>query len=455
VLFLMFQAVFTWAEVPKDAIDNGFQALGGFIAGHLPPGLIRGFLTDGLISGVGSVLVFLPQILVLFLFIILLEDFGYMARAAFLMDRIMGGAGLHGRAFIPLLSSFACAIPGIMATRTIENRKDRLATIFIAPFMSCSARLPVYTLLIGTFFVAWGAIAQAGIMLSLYALGIVAAAATAWLFKRSMLKGPKAAFILELPTYKVPQASQIARTVWVNTREFLTKAGTTIFCLSVVLWALMYYPRLPGSQRDEITGRYTAVANAWGNESHLAAKKDSSEFAKVQERYFDMAAHDPRGEPEAHKAWDSTCAAESDAQIASAQLRHSFAGRFGHVIEPVIRPLGYDWKMGVGLVGAFAAREVFVSTMAITYSAGDKEHTADLAGAMKADRYPDGRPVWTPLAAVSLLIWFVLAMQCLSTLSVVRKETGGWGWPIAMLIYMNALAYVVCLGVYQIGLRMR
>src|SRR5262245_2221252 len=252
-----------------------------------------------------------------------------------------------------------------MATRTIENRKDRLATIFVSPFVCCRSRLPVYPLLIASFFGASSSLIQGGIMLSLYALGILAAAGTAWLFKRSFLKGPTPAFILEMPMYKVPQLSQVVRAVVVNTGAFLKKAGTIIFCLSVILWAMTYYPRLPESQ-----------ANAALAELQIAplGERDTETAMAVRERV-----------------------------LSAEQLRHSLAGRFGHLIEPIIKPLGYDWKMGVGLVGAFAAREVFVSTMGIVYSVGDPgDETADLESAMKSDHYPSGKPVWTPLVAVSL-----------------------------------------------------
>jgi ferrous iron transport protein B len=286
-----------------------------------------------------------------------------------------------------------------MATRTIENRKDRLATILVAPFMSCSARLPVYTLLIGTFFAAYGAFVQAGVMLACYSLGIVAAVVTAWIFKRSFLKGAPTAFILELPSYKFPQASQVFRQVWTNSSKFLSKAGTTIFCLSVVLWGLTYY----------------GVSNARLDAAKVAGADDNT--------------------------------------LSAMRMNESVAGRIGHWMEPALKPLGYNWKMGIGLVGAFAAREVFVSTMGITYAVGDVENgnTTKLATAMQADHYADGHAVWTPLVAVSLLVWFVLALQCMSTLAVTRRETGGWGWPIFMLVYMNALAYVVSLLVYQVG----
>jgi ferrous iron transport protein B len=363
---------------------------------------------------------------------------------------------LHGKSFIPLLSSFACAIPGIMATRTIEDRKSRLATILIAPFMSCSARLPVYTLLIGTFFIGAGALAQAGIMLALYGLGIVAAAGTAWVFKRSLLRGPTPAFILELPTYKVPQATQVARQVFNNTWSFLAKAGTTIFCLSIILWAMTYYPRLPGARVNQVAAPFeqkledakselAKVGASIAADSTIAAAKGSGAKSEAEELRDALTAGIKETEDAKEKA------------LSAAQLNHSIAGRLGHFMEPAIRPLGYDWKMGVGLVGAFAAREVFVSTMGIIYSVGDVEEsgTTDLSKAMKADTYTSGpragKAVWTPLVAVSLLVWFVLAMQCMSTIAIVRRETGGWRWPIFMLVYMNALAYVVALGVYQIG----
>lgn len=399
IMAALFVTIFWLAQPIMDAIQNFVTALGAHTTGRMPEGPLKALLNDGVFAGVGTVVVFLPQIALLFLFLAILEDSGYLARAAFLMDRLLSKVGLHGKSFIPLLSSFACAIPGIMATRTIENRKDRLATILVAPFMSCSARLPVYTLLIGTFFAAYGAFVQAGVMLACYSLGIVAAVVTAWIFKRSFLKGAPTAFILELPSYKFPQASQVFRQVWTNSSKFLSKAGTTIFCLSVVLWGLTYY----------------GVSNARLDAAKVAGADDNT--------------------------------------LSAMRMNESVAGRIGHWMEPALKPLGYNWKMGIGLVGAFAAREVFVSTMGITYAVGDVENgnTTKLATAMQADHYADGHAVWTPLVAVSLLVWFVLALQCMSTLAVTRRETGGWGWPIFMLVYMNALAYVVSLLVYQVG----
>ncbi|MGD1278449.1 MAG: ferrous iron transport protein B [Tepidisphaeraceae bacterium] len=398
VMASLFVTIFWLAQPIMNGMQNGIVFVGHWLTHRLPQGPLKSMLNDGVIGGVGTVIAFVPQIALLFFFLAILEDSGYLSRAAFLMDKLLARVGLHGKSFIPLLSSFACAIPGIMAARTIESRRDRLATILIAPFMSCSARLPVYALLIGTFFASHSALVQAGIMLGCYALGILAAVATAWVFKRSLLKGGATAFILELPSYKVPQLSQVARQVWLNAGEFVTKAGTTILAFSVVLWALAYYPRLPaGREQAALLG----------------------------------------GGPNA---------------VTAAQSEYSFAGRVGHAMEPALRPLGFDWKMGVGLVGAFAAREVFVSTMGITYAVGDVENgTRNLSAAMRADRYADGRPVWTPLVAISLLVWFVLALQCMSTVAIARRETGGWRWPIFMLVYMNLLAYAVSLAVYQVG----
>jgi len=394
IMTALFTAVFWLAKPMMDAVKDGVAWVGLHVAARLPDGPIRALVADGIFAGVGTVLVFAPQIALLFLFLAALEDSGYLARAAFLMDRVLSKVGLNGKSFIPLLSSFACAIPGILATRTIEGRRDRLATILVAPFMSCSARLPVYALLIAACLPGAKAWQQALVLFGLYALGILAAVLTSLLIKRRLDRGQRSSFILELPTYKRPQASQVLYQVWTNTKAFVTRAGTTICAFSIVLWALLYYPRLPvGPQMDE---------------------------TKQQ----------------------------------AAQIEHSFAGKVGHAIEPVVRPLGYDWKMGVGLVSAFAAREVFVSTLGITYSVGStSENTKDLTKAMSEDRRPDGSKVWTPLTAISLMLWFVLAMQCLSTMAVVRRETGGWKWPLAQLAFMNGVAYFLCLIVYQVGRR--
>ena len=392
----MFAAMF-WLAKPIQSTLSGFIGMvGSVVASHLPGDALQSLVRDGIFAGVGSVIVFVPQIAILFLFLAVLEDSGYLSRAAFLMDRLLSRVGLHGKSFIPLLSGFACAIPAIMATRTIERRRSRLATILVLPFMTCSARLPVYGLLVGTFFAAYGSLVQAGVMLGLYVLGIVFAAAIALVFRRTLLRGQDSGFILELPTYKVPQPSVVGRQVWSNSSKFLTRAGTTIFLICLALWTISYYPRLPHDQAGRLP---------------------------------------------------------DEGARAAAQRSYSFAGRLGRTIEPGIRPLGFDWKIGVACIGAFAAREVFVSTLAIVHGTGTDDREENLAASMQADRYPNGRKVWTPLVTASVLLWFVLAMQCLSTVMVVRQETGGWRWPVFMLVYMNALAYVACLSLYQIGSR--
>ncbi len=471
----LFVSIFWLAAPIMDAATNVVTWLGGWVGNKLLPesGALHDLWADGIVAGVGGVVVFVPQIAILFFFLSVMEDTGYLARAAFLMDRLLSKVGLHGKSFIPMLSSFACAIPGIMATRTIENRKDRLATIFVAPFMSCSARLPVYTLLIGSFFAGYGALAQGGIMLSLYLLGIIAAVVTAFFFKRTLLKGAPTSFILELPAYKVPQWGQVLRTVWTNTRAFLTKAGTTIFCLSVVLWAMTYYPRLngmaDGTARQKWLVKTLSGIHIEGAKLMLsynskfpggdkwASTTDAVKQGKMAESILNnnMISESEKIDrlfAITNPQLKTTFEGQATEYVAAEQLRQSIAGRLGHGIEPVIKPLGFDWKMGVGLVGAFAAREVFVSTLGIVYSAGDTEdNTTPLQDAMRADKYADGKPVWTPLVAVCLMVWFVLALQCMSTLAFVRRETGGWAWPIGMLAYMNGLAWVACFAVYQLG----
>jgi ferrous iron transport protein B len=475
----LFVTLFWVAKPIMDGIQHGITALGVWTTTHMADGPLKDLLNDGVFAGVGAVVVFVPQIALLFLFLAILEDSGYLARAAFLMDRLLAKTGLHGKSFIPLLSSFACAIPGIMATRTIENRRERLATILVAPFMSCSARLPVYTLLIGAFFASYGAVRQAGIMLACYALGIVAAAGTAWVFKRTLTKGPATSFILELPTYKVPQLSQVARQVWINTCAFLTKAGTTIFCLSVILWAMAYYPRLPEARWHQIENDRAFSADSLFFLKAISAPSQTLDAGtgltdQSQRNVPEIGSENQRARMLSSTVSSMTVnghtASTAEMQqihseilkheFAAAQAEYSIAGRLGHLMEPAIRPLGYDWKIGIGLVSAFAAREVFVSSMGIVYSVGEVEdgQTADLAQAMRRDTYSSGphagQPVWTPAVAISLLVWFVLAMQCISTFAIVRRETGGWRWPIFMLVYMNALAYVVALAVYQVGSRM-
>ncbi len=399
VVLVVFQAIYSFSEAPMNGIEALTGWAGDFLSTKLPDGPLRDLLVQGVIAGVGGVIVFLPQIFILFFFLGILEDSGYMARAAFVMDKHMGRVGLHGRAFIPLLSSFACAIPGVMATRTIDNPRDRLTTILIAPLMSCSARLPVYTLMIGTFIPeikVFGFVSSRALtMISLYILGVAVAMACGWVFKRTLFKAPTPSLMLELPPFRMPTARNVLFVMWERGSEFIKRAGTTIFALSILLWFCLNYPRL-----------------------------DTLKIA-------------PNTSPE---------------RIAALQSQTSFAGRVGHALEPAIAPLGFNWKIGVGLIGAMAAREVFVSTMGTVYSVGEADEVSKpLRQAMRDDKWPDGRPVWTTLTAVSILVYFVIAMQCVSTLAVVKRETGGWKWPIFMQFYMTALAYLASLLIFQGG----
>lgn len=447
----MFLSIFSLAVPLMEAIETGVAYAAELVNRLVPEGALRGLLTDGVIAGVGNVIVFFPQICILFLFIGLLEDTGYMARAAFLMDRIMNRVGLHGKSFIPLLSSHACAIPGIMATRTIENPRDRLVTILVAPLMSCSARLPVYTVLIGAC-MPGGALVKAGVMLAMYGLGIVSALSMATLFKKTLLKGPTPAFIMELPPYRMPRPSTILRVMWDRSKLFLQRAGTVILAITIVLWAMMHYP-LDTQRTATYESQRAAVFARWFAETRAASHADGSH----------AATHE-------HKAIPPVVSAVSLADLpdnlqaeiqeinnteAADNLRNSFGGRLGHMIEPLIRPLGFDWRIGVGIIASFAAREVFVGTMGIVFSVGeaDEESTA-LRDQLQAAAWPDGRPLFTPLAAVSLMVFYVLACQCASTIAVVYRETNSWRWPLFMFAYMSVLAFTGSLVVYQLGSRL-
>jgi ferrous iron transport protein B len=417
ILLLVFQAIFSWASLPMDLLDRGFGALGDVVRSAMPPGILTDLVVDGIIAGVGGVLVFLPQILLLFLFISLLEDTGYMARAAFLLDKLMSRVGLHGKAFLPLISSFACAIPGIMATRTIEDRRDRFTTILIAPFMSCSARLPVYTLMIAAFFAGqtvFGFLSLGAVlMLAMYALGIAVAIIVAFIFKRTVFKAPPPPFIMELPPYRMPNLRTVVQNMLTRAWIFVKRAGTVILTISIILWALMYFPRA-GSPPYE--GGVAAQVSSVGVDGVVLSTSD-----------------DPSPESE--------------------QLKNSFAGTLGHAIEPVIRPLGFDWKIGVALIASFAAREVLVSTLSIIYNVGkdENESSPSLIAAIQNAKKEDGARAWTPLVALSMMVFFVLAMQCMSTVAVVRRETNSWRWPLVMIGYMTGLAYLASLVTYQIG----
>ena len=417
ILLLVFQAIFSWATLPMDLLESGFGAAGDFVRSQMAEGILTDLFVDGIIAGVGGVLIFLPQILLLFLFISILEDTGYLARAAFLLDKLMSRVGLHGKAFLPLMSSFACAIPGIMATRTIEDRRDRFATIMIAPFMSCSARLPVYTLMIAAFFAGqtvFGFISLGAVlMLAMYSLGVIAAVVSAFVLKRTLLKAPPPPFLMELPPYRLPNLRTVLQNMFTRGWLFVKRAGTVILAISIVLWALMYFPR---------------------------ADVRSSEFQVPSSESRSSSA----GELETRN---------SELETGGQQLQNSYAGKLGHFIEPVIQPLGFDWKIGVALIASFAAREVLVSTLSIIYNVGkdENEESETLISAIHDAKKADGSLVWSPLTALTLMVFFVLAMQCMSTIAVVRRETNSWTWTLFMVGYMTALAYLAAFVTYQGG----
>ena len=377
VLFLMFQAVFSWATPLMDMISAGFEWLSALVQTTLPDGMLRSLISDGIISGVGSVLVFLPQIVILFLFIILLEDVGYMARAAFLMDKLMGRAGLHGRAFIPLLSSFACAIPGIMGTRVINSWRDRLVTILVSPLMTCSARIPVYTLIIAAFIprgAVFGVVDRQGlVMFGLYAAGIVSALGVAMVMRLFFHRHASEPFIMELPDYKLPSVKNVAWGVFERARIFLRRAGTIILTMMIVIWFLSSFPAPPPGAT----------------------------------------------EPAIH---------------------YSLAGMIGHAVEPILKPIGFNWQIAVALITGMAAREVAVAALGTVYAVGG-ESGGSLTQILSTH--------WSLASGLAFLAWYVFAPQCASTLAVVKRETNSWRWPTVMFVYMLVMAYIAAMIVYQ------
>ena len=385
ILAGLFYTIFSVSGYPMDWIDGIFGWLGGQVESRMAEGDLRNLLTEGIIGGVGGVVIFLPQILMLFFFIGLMENTGYLARVSFMMDRLMSGVGLNGKAFIPILSSYACAIPGIMATRTMESARDRLITILVAPITSCSARLPVYLMLIALMLPNGTDSEQAMVMLGLYVLSILGVYFFAWLFNRKLEKTETTLTVMELPTYQRPSWREVGLQIYDRGKIFVKNAGTVILGLSIVLWALTTYPKAESEN-------------------------------------------------------------EGDA------LAYSAAGRMGKAIEPLIEPLGYDWKMGVGLVASFAAREVFVSTMSIIYIGEDVTEEGDtVRDKMAAEKRKDGKPAYNIRTCLSLLVFYVFAMQCLSTVAVTRRETNSWGWAIFQVVYLTGFAYVAAFATYQIS----
>lgn len=451
VMTIVFQSIFTWAEPLMSLVEEAFQALGTWIGSALPEGAFSSLVVDGVIAGVGNVVVFLPQILILFLFIGFLEDCGYMARAAFIMDRLMAKCGLSGKSFIPMLSGFACAVPAIMATRVIENRRDRIATILVTPLMSCSARLPVYAILIETFIPDRSLFGvdvpvlgeflglQAATLLALYVLGIVVAIAMASIFKRTILRGKTPPFVLELPSYKLPALSMVLLRLYDRGKEFLLRAGTIIFAISVIVWALLYFPH-PAEVAAPFAERRTQIESELQDLDRAAPgsrEEGGAAAADEKARLEDELSHLAREE-------------------AGAYQRQSWLGRSGHWVAPLFAPLGWDWKISMAAIASFPAREVVVSTLGTIYNLGADEDESSplLRDRLRAETWPEtDRKVFTVPVALSILVFFALCCQCGATIATIRRETGSWRWAWFTFGYMTALAYVGAFFTYQIASR--
>lgn len=413
VLFVLFQSVFWIAEYPMNAIEEAVGFLGGYLGSIMNPGWFSDLLINGVLAGLGGIVVFVPQIMILFGLITLLEDTGYMARISFLSDRIMRRVGLNGKSVMPMIGGFACAVPAIMSARNIENKKERLLTILVTPFMSCSARLPVFTILASLIIpneYLFGFLSIQGLVLmGLYVLGIVVAMLVSYVLNLFIKIKEKSFFILELPVYRQPRWKNIIITMIEKAKVFVFDAGKVIMVISLILWGLSSYG--PSEKREEINTKY-----------EILIKNNPEKINEIE------------------------------AEKASALLEYSYAGIMGRSIEPVIKPLGYDWKIGIALITSFAAREVFVGTMATLYSVGEDadENSETLRTKMQSATRTDGSPVYTKATGFSLLVFYLLAMQCMSTLAVVKRETGSWKWPVIQLVYMTAIAYLLSLLAYQL-----
>lgn len=412
VLFVMFQAIFSWSSYPMDWIENGFLVFGNWLGDVLPSGVLNDLLVEGIIAGLGGIVIFVPQIALLFAFIAILEDTGYLSRVSFLMDALLKRFGLSGKSIIPLLGGAACAVPAIMSARTISNKKERLLTIFVTPLISCSARIPVYTLLIALIIPADQMMGpfnlQGVVMMGLYLLGFVTAIATSAIMKLIVKSDERSHFIMELPIYRTPRWSNVGITILNKVKTFLFEAGKIILAVSVLLWVLSSYG--PGNKMEEIDKKYEVLAVKSALEKNVMNEKRASE-----------------------------------------KLEASYAGHIGKFIEPAIQPLGFDWKIGISIITSFAAREVFVGTMATLYSVGDEENTATIKQKMARATHPQtGEKVYTKATGYALLIFYAFALQCMATVAIVVKETGGWKWPLIQLVYMSLLAYVSSFLVYNL-----
>ncbi len=455
IMFLVFQSLYSGAEPLMGFIEEVQGRVGDYVSAWVEPGPLRSLLVDGVVAGVGSVVVFLPQIVLLFLFIALLEDSGYMARAAFLMDKLMTKVGLSGKSFVPLMSSFACAIPGIMATRVIENRRDRMTTILVAPLMSCSARLPVYVLLIGAFippvWVGGWLPLQGTVLFVMTFLGAAVAVPVAWILKKTLFRGETPPFVMELPAYKWPSPRIVFFRVYDRAKSFLVRAGTLIFAANVIVWALSYFPgdhQWERQLQDRAENLRVSFSDLLERRGAVEEELESPDLRDEQREPLESELQALNGEL---REVDYAVAAAN--QESERQLEMSYLGTAGKAIEPVVRPLGWDWRIGVGVIASFPAREIIVATLGTIYSLGTDvdEESGGLKEALRSSRWPDGTPVYTIPVAVSIMVFFALCAQCGATLMVIHRESGHWGWPVFTFVYMTTLAWLGALLTTHVG----
>lgn len=510
LMFTVFQALYSWAAYLQGYCEAGQGWVASQVAATISPGPLRSLLIDGVIAGVGGVLVFLPQIVILFLFIAILEDCGYMARAAFLMDKLMTKVGLSGKSFVPLMSSFACAIPGVMATRVIENRRDRMTTILVAPLMSCSARQPVYALMIGCFIpattFAGGWINLQGLTLfGMTSLGAIVAVPIAWLFRKTLFRGEPPPFVMELPTYKWPSPRIVLQRVYWQAKAFVTRAGTLILAVTIIVWAASYFPG-DHSVADKLSAQTEQMESDLHDgifiNNRTRLKKERANLIAERDKFSEQLQNERRGANSyflrellnrllgslgitlsmPKDVYELTrLVEERDQQIAthdydlgrldefllpydrlvqdlarakSVLLEQSLLGRLGHMVEPAVRPLGWDWKIGVGVLASFPAREVIVGTLGTIYSLGGTDDPEDsaLRSALQDATWPDGGKVYNVPVAISIMVFFALCAQCASTLMVIRRETGSWAWPAFTFAYMTTLAYAGAWVAYRVAM---
>tara|TARA_R110002020_G_scaffold63170_1_gene168636 strand:+ start:36510 stop:38747 length:2238 start_codon:yes stop_codon:yes gene_type:complete len=456
ILLLIFQAIYDWSGYPMDMIDGFFASASQWVKDSLPPGVFTDLIAEGILAGIGGVVIFIPQIAFLFLFISLLEESGYMSRVVFLMDRLMRPFGLSGKSVVPLISGTACAIPAVMATRTIENWKERLITILVTPFTTCSARLPVYLIIIALVIPegrVWGLSYQALTLMLLYLLGFGAALFSAMVLNKILKIRNRSFFVVEMPNYKLPLVKNVAYTVLEKTKSFVFGAGKIILAISIVLWFLGSNGYSDRFSNAESIVREKIAAEGFSNYNQTAIDEELRTYQTALRDSIESGAYDipPNAFSDSLETRKAVLFEKAEnEEIASFKLENSYMGQMGKAIEPLVRPLGYDWKIGIAVLTSFAAREVFVGTLATIYSVGsEEEETIQNRMAAEVDQ-KTGRPLFNMASGISLLLFYAFAMQCMSTLAVVKRETNTWKWPAAQLVFMSIFAYIVALIAYQL-----